>query len=157
MPQAVRRLLRYTQDMNKTRPASAGFTLLELMMVVTVIGILATIAIPKLAGAMQKAKEGSLKGNLGTLRSAVSIYYADTEGQYPADLSVLTTNAKYIAAVPSAKGLTEHADSSAVLQANAADDAGGWVYNNVGGDPRYGSITINCTHIDTKGSVWTSY
>ena len=98
----------YTGSMNKTRSASAGFTLLELMMVVTIIGILAAVVLPKLAGAMQRAKEGSAKGNLGSMRSAVSIYYADTEGSYPADLSVLLNNAKYLAAIPTLKGLEDH-------------------------------------------------
>ena len=143
--------------MNKTRPASAGFTLLELMMVVTIIGILASIMVPKLANAMQKAKEGSLKGNLGTLRSAVSIYYADTEGQFPANLDVLTLNAKYLPAVPAAKGLADHPESNAVTLGASSDDSGGWTYNNVGGDARYGSVVVNCTHTDTKGSVWSSY
>ena len=53
------------------------------MLVVAIIGLLAAIAIPKFANLVVKAKEASIKGKLGTLRSAISIYYADNEGIYP--------------------------------------------------------------------------
>ena len=62
-----------------------GFTLIELMIVVSIIGILASIAIPKFSEMVRKSKEGALKGNLGSLRSALNIYYADMEGYYPSD------------------------------------------------------------------------
>src|SRR5208283_2153157 len=61
----------------------SGFTLIELMIVVSIIGILAAIAIPKFADLLRKAREGQLKAQLGTLRSALSIYYSDMEGLYP--------------------------------------------------------------------------
>src|SRR5437764_14353001 len=80
-----------------------GFTLIELMIVVAIIGILAAIAIPQFANMVAKAQEGATKGNLGTLRSALSIYYGDTEGVYPVDnLSVLTTSQKYLQGIPTA-------------------------------------------------------
>jgi len=63
-----------------------GFTLIELMIVVAIIGILAAIAIPKFASLLRKSNEGACKGNLGALRSALSIYYGDMEGQYPDSL-----------------------------------------------------------------------
>ena len=43
------------------------------------------------------------------------------------------------------------------LAAGAANDAGGWQYNNVSTDPDFGTLWVNCTHTDTKGSAWTSY
>src|SRR5436190_656992 len=69
-----------------------GFTLIELMIVVAIIGILAAVAIPKFANLIRKSQEGSTKGNLGSLRSAISIYYGDMEGQYPGDLNSLTVD-----------------------------------------------------------------
>ena len=68
---------------NQTPTRGAGFTLIELMIVVAIIGILATIAIPKFAGLIRKSSEGQTKGNLGALRSVVSIYYGENE-TYPA-------------------------------------------------------------------------
>jgi len=60
--------------------AKKGFTLIELMIVVAIIGILAAIAIPQFAQLVAKSQEGATKGNLGTLRSSLSIYYGDLEG-----------------------------------------------------------------------------
>jgi prepilin-type N-terminal cleavage/methylation domain-containing protein len=60
-----------------------AFTLIELMIVVAIIGILASIAIPKFADLIRKLQEATTKGNLGVLRSALSIYYVDNEGFYP--------------------------------------------------------------------------
>jgi prepilin-type N-terminal cleavage/methylation domain-containing protein len=82
-----------------------GFTLIELMIVVAIIGILAAIAIPKFSQLITKGNEANTKGNLGAVRSALSIYYGDTEGYYPvsSDLSGLTQNSKYMTTVPVAK------------------------------------------------------
>src|SRR3954454_17240373 len=78
---------------------SKGFTLIELMIVVAIIGILAAVAVPKFADLVTKSKEASVKGALGAVRSALSIYYGDTEGSYPTNLFVgLTTGNKYMPA-----------------------------------------------------------
>lgn len=137
-----------------------GFTLIELMIVVAIIGILAAIAIPKFAELIRKSSEGASKGNLGSLRSALSIYYGDMEGQYPSAASSLTVSGKYLTAIPVAKAPNYHTDSSAELDASATsapDNAGGWWYDNIATDANVGSVLVNCTHTDTKGSVWTLY
>src|SRR5436309_187889 len=59
--------------------------MVELMIVIAIIGILAAIAVPQFGKLIAKSNEGTTKGNLGALRSALSIYYADTEGQYPSE------------------------------------------------------------------------
>src|SRR5690242_1961052 len=82
---------------------SKGFTLIELMIVVAIIGILAAIAIPKFADLVTKSKESAVKGSLGSVRSAVSIYYSDTEGIFPIVSSLgtaLTTGSKYLSLLP---------------------------------------------------------
>jgi prepilin-type N-terminal cleavage/methylation domain-containing protein len=60
-----------------------GFTMIELMIVVAIIGILAAIALPKFADMIEKSREGSTKGNAGSIKSANSIYYGDQEGFWP--------------------------------------------------------------------------
>lgn len=139
-----------------------GFTLIELMIVVAIIGILAAIAVPKFADLIRKSTEGSSKGNLGSIRSALSIYYGDMEGQYPSSISGLTVAGKYLAAIPMAKAPNYHQDSAGetgglLVVGSGITDAGGWSYNNVAGDSNAGGLAVNCTHTDTKGSNWTSY
>ena len=75
-----------------------GFTLIELMIVITIIGILSTIAQPNFARYRIKAKETSLYQMLFVLRDVVDQYYAD-KGKYPESLNLLAEN-KYIRTVP---------------------------------------------------------
>ena len=147
-----------------TKSKKSGFTLIELMIVVAIIGILAAIAIPKFASLIRKSGEGASKGNIGAIRSSLSIYYGDMEGQYPAQISALTIGAKYLGTIPLAKTPSYHADSSSELDVAASpltptDEASGngWLYDNATTDSNVGSMLVNCTHTDTKGSVWTSY
>src|ERR1043165_7543272 len=64
-----------------------GFTLIEVMIVVAILAILAATVIPMFGAALAKAREGTTKGGLGSLRSALAIYYADNAGIFPATLS----------------------------------------------------------------------
>ncbi len=140
-----------------------GFTLIELMIVVAIIGILAAIAIPKFADLINKSKEGATKGALSSVRSAIQVYYGDNEGWFPADtLGCLTTNAKYISEVPVAKlPGTGHADARTVANVSAVGtalgDVGGWNYAN---DPTvaatWGNFAASCTHEDIKGRADTA-
>jgi prepilin-type N-terminal cleavage/methylation domain-containing protein len=68
------------------RNKQKGFTMIELMIVVAIIGILAAIALPKFADMIEKSREGSTKGNVGALKSANSIYYGDQQGVWPETL-----------------------------------------------------------------------
>ena len=141
--------------MEKKYARFGGFTLIELMIVVTILGILASVAVQKYAGLMMKAKEASTKGDLGVLRSCVGLYYARNEALYPA---TLTTGLipDHIERLPSAT-LSDHLTRKGeVAVTDDSDSVAGWVYPDIN-SASHGRVWVNCTHFDTQGLVISSW
>ena len=77
-----------------------GFTLIELMIVVSIIGILAAIAAPNYQWGIIKAREAVLREDLYTMRSTIDQFYAD-QGKYPDSLQDMVENKnKYLRDLP---------------------------------------------------------
>lgn len=68
-----------------------GFTLIELMVVIVIIGILVAIALPNFIGAQDRAKVSSVKANMHTFQTALETYAVDWGGVYPATSAELKT------------------------------------------------------------------
>lgn len=140
-----------------------GFTLIELMLVVAIIGLLSAIALPKFANLVVKSKEAAVKGKLGALRTALSIYYSDNEGRYPTAVDLL--QGKYIDAIPAIAHPTvpSHGLSSSFSYLGGALDGqwvstgNPWVAHVDGAGNFRGPISINCTHTDTSGHTWNQW
>jgi general secretion pathway protein G len=79
------------------RSLQRGFSLIELLVVVTIIGILAAAAMINVRNAIRKAQETALKDNLFSMRKAIDNFYADKQ-RYPNDLEELVPN--YIRKIP---------------------------------------------------------
>ncbi len=79
-------------------PALQGFTLIELLIVISIIGILVTLAQPYYQRAVTAAKEATLKEDLFILRDVIDQYYADN-AKYPPALNDLVEK-RYIRRVP---------------------------------------------------------
>jgi general secretion pathway protein G len=133
--------------MNKFKN-SKGFTLVELLIVIVILGILAAIVIARFAGATKETKEASLKGNLRTIRSSLEIYKANSKSNsYPSTLDDLwkgtnpevdsKTFLERIPVDPFYKSKTIYYSTAVFNPTDAAGDrdvmingGGGWAYDS---------------------------
>jgi len=113
-----------------------AFTLIELMIVISVIGLLSAITIPKFTEINSEAKVANVQGNLSTLRTSIGIFYAKT-GNYPdlesnEDLESVTDgeftftdfyNKSIMPNTPPSEVTSEINDV-----VNSRDNLGGWLY-----------------------------
>jgi len=146
------------------RLKAKGFTLIELMIVVAIIGILAAIAIPRFAQMLEKSREGSTKGNLGSIKSAASIYYGDVQGIWPTTLFSSTSYAfsRYLDNVSPVKvtgsfvaGATSPAGAQVSMTQQSSSPSGsgtGWMY-----DSSLGNVYVNSTVKDSKSIPYSFY
>jgi general secretion pathway protein G len=82
----------------KRRKRQSGFTLIELIVVVTIIGILAAVAVSNVKWAQTKARESALRHDLFEMRKSIDDYYADKQ-KYPESLHALATE-HYLRGIP---------------------------------------------------------
>ena len=73
---------------SRRQSQQSGFTLIELIVVVTIIGILAAVAVSNVRYAQQKARESALRHDLFEMRKSIDDYYADKQ-KYPESLQTL--------------------------------------------------------------------
>lgn len=83
--------------LNRQR-ASDGWTLIELLVVVSLVMILASLALTQYRQSITHAKEAALKSNLFFIRDAIDQYYAD-KAKYPESLQALVSES-YLRAIP---------------------------------------------------------
>ena len=103
---------------------AAGFTLVELMVVLAIIALLLSIVAPHYTGRLARAEETVLRENLALMREALDRHYADA-GRYPERLEDLVAK-RYLRALP-VDPVTQRADTWVVVP--PADPEKGGVYD----------------------------
>ncbi len=106
-----------------------GFTLIELVIVIVILGILAAVAIPKYEDMQEQARSATLKGQVGSIRSAVAIQYARNALSGSATFPVLNGSIFADGNVPKEPVM----NSNAVKTTPGVDNAGGWLYDQTTG------------------------
>ena len=148
----------------KTRNRNSGFTLIEILIVVIILGILAAIVIPQFTEASSDAKESSMVSNLQTLRSQMGLYKVQHDDQYPntsdggvtidADvdnfIARLTSKTLITGAVDAANG--EFGPYMPAVPENPFQNAAGAPLYRFGNNP--GADTAHWCFDPATGNIW---
>jgi prepilin-type N-terminal cleavage/methylation domain-containing protein len=162
------------QEVYVLKKSTKGFTLIELMIVVAIIGVLAAVAIPQYNDLMEKSREGATKGNIGAIISSIYIYSANSRGNWPDDITQPAFT-KYLEKIPLVKvthsfngsrlsgncndvEIIQNDNGNGKSEGNAygkykfKDNTDGWRY-----DPASGGVWVNNSQTDTTGLDYTRY
>jgi general secretion pathway protein G len=120
-----------TRRLTLRRSGDQGWTLIELMIVVTLIMLLASLSLVQYRNSITRAKEGTLRAQLFIMRDAIDQYYAD-KAKYPDSLQTLVQE-QYLRSVPR-DPFTESSDT----------------WQTVPADPEPGSVTAAAGIFDIK-------
>lgn len=149
-----------------------GFSLIELVIVVVIIGVIAAIAVPRLSRGSEGARDSALQGDLAVLRSALDLYAAEHDGDYPtvADFDVQLTTytdsagatspdkeapyiyGPYLRKVPPLPVGANKGSKTITTDFSGTTAGAGWCY-----DPNSGKIAANSTETDASGKIYLKY
>ncbi len=147
-----------------------GFTLVELVIVIAILGILAAYAVPKYQGLVEQARSAEARAQLGTVRSALGIYYAKNHGVYPAapfDGTIFAEGVVPTVEVTTSGGTVVSSNAVAtsptsdgkITASDVTTDVGGWIYE-VTADKTQCDVRINSKGMDTSVTpnvAWYTY
>ena len=103
----------------RRRRGTAGFTLIEMMVVVALIGIVAALALPRYRHSTLRARESVLKHDLWIMRDVIDQFFTD-QGRYPNDLDEVVSMG-YLRKIP-VDPMTETADNWVLDYESLAED-----------------------------------
>jgi general secretion pathway protein G len=123
-----------------SRRRGRAFTLIELIVVLAIVALLATLALPRYFHSVDASKEAVLRENLRTMRQTIDKFYADT-GRYPDSLQELVDR-KYLRAIPP-DPMTERTDAWTLIPPDG--EAKGRVYD----------VRSSAPGVDSDGKAFT--
>ncbi len=126
---------------------AGGFTLVELLIVISLISILAAMGLVQYRNSVVAAKESTLKTDLFRMRDAIDQYYAD-KGKYPSGLDALVSEG-YMRKVPE-DPITKTADSWVTVPAEPDP-------NNPSGEPGIYDVKSGAQGTALDGSSYTDF
>jgi general secretion pathway protein G len=129
------------------RRAQAGWTLIELVIVMAIITVLASLATVGARNAVMLAREATLKEDLFRMRDAIDQYYAD-KGKYPADLQALVAD-QYMREVP-VDPITNSRDSWQTIPAEPDP-------TNPSGDPGIFNVKSGAQGTSLQGQPYSEF
>jgi prepilin-type N-terminal cleavage/methylation domain-containing protein len=141
-----------------SQACNCGYTLVELMIVIAILAILATVGMSSVSGTIRRSQEARTKGNLAMLRASITMYYADHEGLYPID-DLASLQPKYLRAIPLKMTPPYHPEGNTVSAGpltDMTDSRGDWFYVNDGSSSDFGKVMVNCIHSTLKGEIWSN-
>ncbi len=131
------------------------------------VGIMAAIAIPKFMQLANASTETQTLADLGSLRAAMAVYYADNDAKYPAQLADLVP--KHLPKIPPLK-VKDHPQSGEVVTYDGSvcsaagvvdpakiQDTGRWGYVSDPAASCRNTVFVDCAHVDSKKHQWVSY
>jgi len=122
------------------RTSESGFTLVELLIVVVILGILAAVAIPQFADSTEEARASNLQSNLAVMRNAIEFYRTNHRGKYPGYPSA--GGAPTAAEATNQLTLSSKADGSTAAVGTAGFDYGPYIRERLPENPVNGLNTI---------------
>ena len=82
-------IMKIARALHKRTKGDKGFTLIELIVVIAVLGVLATLIIPRVVGVKSDAETKAMEANEKIIRNALERYYLDNDETYPKELEDL--------------------------------------------------------------------
>jgi len=124
-----------------------GFTLIELIMVIAILAILATVSIPKFIDLTIEAKKSGAQGGLGSIRSAVAISYAQSittgTATYPSSVTTSLFADSQIPGNPLSSDSTTVGNVTVAPSGTATSSNGWWYITASGRVGAYSDGTVN--------------
>lgn len=122
------------------RHFQAGFTLMELVVVLFIVALLAAVVVPNVAGSMRRAQETALTQNLSVMRDAIDDYRAD-RAEWPVELADLV-EARYIRFVP---------------KDSVSDDGAGWALVDAEDESGFSDVRSTSFEVGSNGVPYSEW